>query len=75
MTPIKEQAVELINRLTEEDTVFIVRIMENLEKQETDIHERDVALNRRQEIVASLSGILPSSVTDEEVRGIRGAIR
>ena len=75
MTPIKEQAVELIGRLTEEDTVFIVRIMENLEKQETDIHERDVALNRRQEIVASLSGILPSSVTDEEVRGIRGAIR
>ena len=75
MTPIKEQAVELIGRLTEEDTVFIVRIMENLEKQETDIHERDVALNRRQEIVASLSGILPSSVTDEEVCGIRGAIR
>ena len=75
MTPIKEQAVELIGRLTEEDTVFIVRIMENLEKQETDIHERAVALNRRQEIVASLSGILPSSVTDEEVRGIRGAIR
>ena len=75
MTPIKEQAVELIGRLTEEDTVFIVRIMENLEKQETDIHERDVALNRRQEIVASLSGILPSSVTDEEMRGIRGAIR
>lgn len=37
MTPIKEQAVELIGRLTEEDTVFIVRIMENLNGRERSL--------------------------------------
>ena len=43
MTPIKEQAVELIGRLTEEDTVFIVRIMENLnDKERSSVKESAV---------------------------------
>ena len=67
MIALKKRAISLIEELDEQDTYFIVRILENLRQN----HDYVADISERKKIIESLSGLLPSSISDEEVKSIR----
>lgn len=67
MIALKKRAISLIEKLDEQDTYFVVRILENLGQK----HRYVTDVSERRHIIESISGLLPSSISDEEVKNIR----
>lgn len=63
MTAIKEQAIALLSRLSDADTSFLVRIMENLGGNKTE-----GKVSEGIKLLDSITGIVPSDITLEKAK-------